>query len=45
MGEPTLYKRLGGIFNIAAVVSDFSDRLIRNAKVVDANPSCTSGTR
>ena len=25
MGEPTLYERLGGIFNIAAVVSDFSD--------------------
>ena len=26
MDEPTLYERLGGIFNIAAVVNDFSDR-------------------
>ena len=38
MGEPTLYERLGGIFNIAAVVNDFSDRLLQNPKIVDANP-------
>ena len=38
MGEPTLYERLGGIFNIAAVVNDFSDRLLKNPKIVDANP-------
>jgi len=38
MGEPTLYERLGGIFNIAAVVNDFSDRLPQNTKIADANP-------
>ena len=38
MGEPTLYERLGGIFNIAAVVNNFSDRLVKNPKIVDANP-------
>jgi hemoglobin len=38
MGEPTLYERLGGIFNIAAVISYFSDRLLENPKIVDANP-------
>ena len=38
MGEPTLYERLGGIFNIAAVVNNFSDRLLKNPKIVDANP-------
>jgi len=27
MAEPTLYERLGGIFAIAAVVDNFSDRL------------------
>ena len=29
MGEPTLYERLGGIFAIAAVIDNFSDRLRR----------------
>ena len=38
MGEPTLYERLGGIFNIAAVIDSFSDRLLQNPKIVDANP-------
>ena len=38
MAEPTLYERLGGIFNIAAVVDNFSDRLLENQKIVDANP-------
>lgn len=38
MAEPTLYERLGGIFAIAAVVDNFSDRLLRNQKIVDANP-------
>ena len=38
MAEPTLYERLGGIFNIAAVISAFSDRLLENPKIVDANP-------
>ena len=38
MAEPTLYERLGGIFAIAAVVDNFSDRLIKNSKIVNANP-------
>lgn len=38
MGEPTLYERLGGIYAIAAVVDHFSDQLLNNPKVVDANP-------
>jgi hemoglobin len=38
MGEASLYERLGGIFAIAAVIDDFSDRLVRNQIVVDANP-------
>jgi hemoglobin len=38
MTEPTLYERLGGIFAIAAVVDDFSDRLLKNPKIVEANP-------
>src|SRR5947207_5644334 len=38
MAEPTLYERLGGIFAIAAVADNFSDRVLRNPKIVDANP-------
>jgi hemoglobin len=38
MAEPTLYERLGGIFAIAAVVDDFSDRVVKNPKIVNANP-------
>ena len=38
MAEPTLYERLGGIFAIAAVVDRFSDRLLKNPKIVEANP-------
>jgi hemoglobin len=38
MAEPTLYERLGGIFAIAAVVNNFSDRLVKNPKIADANP-------
>jgi hemoglobin len=38
MAEPTLYERLGGIFAIAAVVDHFSDQLLNNPKVVEANP-------
>jgi hemoglobin len=37
MAEPTLYERLGGIFAIAAVVDNFSDRLLKNPKIVAAN--------
>jgi hemoglobin len=38
VGEPTLYERIGGIFAIAAVINDFSDRVVRNQTVADANP-------
>jgi hemoglobin len=38
MAEPTLYERLGGIFAIAAVIDSFSDRLLKNPKIVNANP-------
>jgi len=38
MAEPTLYERLGGIFVIAAVVDHFSDRLLKNPKIVNADP-------
>ena len=38
MAEPTLYERIGGIYAIAAVVDHFSDQLLKNQKVVDANP-------
>jgi hemoglobin len=38
MAEPTLYERLGGIFAIAAVVDSFSDRLLKNPRIVEANP-------
>ena len=38
MAEPTLYERLGGIFAIAAVVDSFSNRLLKNPKIVEANP-------
>ena len=38
MAEPTLYERLGGIFAIAAVMDDFSDRVLKNPKIVGANP-------
>jgi hemoglobin len=33
MNEPSLYERLGGVFAIAAVVDQFSDAIIENAKV------------
>ena len=31
MGDQTLYKRLGGVFAIAAVVNHFSDAVVENA--------------
>jgi hemoglobin len=37
VGEPTLYERIGGIFAIAAVIDDFSDRVVRNQTIIDAN--------
>jgi hemoglobin len=38
MGDATLYERLGGIYAIAAVVDHFSDQLLKNQKIVEANP-------
>ena len=36
--EPTLYERLGGVYAIAAVIDHFSDQLLKNRKIVNANP-------
>jgi hemoglobin len=36
--DKSLYERLGGIFAIAAVVDYFSDQLLKNPKIVNANP-------
>ncbi len=38
MTEKSLYERLGGDFAIAAVVDRFSDQLLKNPKIVNANP-------
>jgi len=38
MAEQSLYERLGGDFPIAAVVDYFSDQLLKNPKIVNANP-------
>ena len=38
MAEKSLYERLGGIYAIAAVVDHFSDRLLKNPEIVNANP-------
>lgn len=35
--SPSLYERLGGVYNIAAVVDDFIDRVMTNP-VLNANP-------
>jgi len=37
MTEKSLYERLGGIYAIAAVVDRFSDQLLENPKIVNAN--------
>lgn len=37
MTEKSLYERLGGVYAIAAVVDRFSDQLLRNPKIVNAN--------
>ncbi len=36
--EHSLYERLGGVYAIAAVVDRFSDQLLKNPKIVTANP-------
>ena len=38
MPEESLYERLGGVYAIAAVVDHFSDQLLENEKIVNANP-------
>jgi hemoglobin len=38
MTEQSLYERLGGVYAIAAVVDHFSDQLLKNPKIVNANP-------
>ena len=35
--QPSLYERLGGVYNIAAVVDDFIDRIMDDPKL-NANP-------
>ena len=37
MAEKSLYERLGGAYAIAAVVDRFSDQLLKNPKIVNAN--------
>lgn len=39
MADKTLHERLGGTFAIAAVVDHFSDQLLKNPKIVNANPA------
>jgi hemoglobin len=39
MSEQSLFERLGGAFPIAAVVDHFSDQLLKNSKIVKANPA------
>jgi hemoglobin len=39
MAEQSLYERIGGVYAIAAVVDRFSDRLLKNPKIVNANPN------
>ena len=36
--EKSLYERLGGVYAIAAVIDRFSDQLLKNPKIVSANP-------
>ena len=36
--EKSLYERLGGAYAIAAVVDRFSDQLLKNRNIVNANP-------
>lgn len=36
--EQSLYERIGGVYAIAAVVDRFSDQILKNPKIVNANP-------
>ena len=35
--EKSLYERIGGVYAIAAVVDRFSDQLLKNRQIVNAN--------
>jgi hemoglobin len=35
--EPTLYDRLGGVYNVATVIDDFIDRVMTDSRL-NANP-------
>ena len=39
MAENSLYKRLGGVFAIAAVIDHFSDAIVENPKVGQRSPN------
>jgi hemoglobin len=36
--KKSLYERLGGIYAIAAVIDRFSDQILKNPQIVNANP-------
>jgi hemoglobin len=38
MADQSLYERIGGVYAIAGVVDRFSDQLLKNSKIVNANP-------
>ena len=38
MKEQSLYERLGGVYAIAAVVDQFSEQILKNPRIVNANP-------
>lgn len=38
MTEQSLYERLGGVYAIAAVVDHFSEQIMKNQRIVNANP-------
>jgi len=38
MTDQSLYERLGGVYAIAAVVDRFSDQLLKNPRIINANP-------
>jgi hemoglobin len=40
--SPSLYERLGGVYNIATVVDDFIDRIMIDGRL-NANPRSPSG--
>src|SRR5437867_13417771 len=44
MGERSLYERLSGIYASAAVQDRFSDQLLKNPKIVNANPRLKEST-